>query len=149
MPSQTVTDVQLPSGPSVLDTPAEAMRVLVVGGDGLPASAVITSGGSPIKRAVIFAYQAGDTVIVPAVAGKCIAVMGYYYVCAGTVDVRFENGPGGHGFTGQTPFTANQGIVEHGGVHPLWIGLEGASLSMELSAAIAVNGGLTYMEVDP
>lgn len=101
----------------------------------------------PIKYAIIDAALLGDNTLVAAVAGKKIRVICLYYMAAGTVNTRFESGASGTALTGQHQHTAQTGVVlpfNEGG----WFETaSGALLNLELSAAISVDGALSYVEV--
>lgn len=97
--------------------------------------------------AIIDAATSGDNTLVAAVTSRRIRVLALFLVSAGTVNVRFESGAGGTALTGQMNLVANTGFVLpynpagwfETGVNTL--------LNLELSAAISVDGALTYIEV--
>ena len=101
-----------------------------------------------VKKVAIAASGSGDNTIVAAVTGKKIRVVSLFFICGGTVNVRFESGAGGTALTGVMPFIAQTGMVlpmnEDG-----WFAdtAAGALLNMELSAAVSVAGSLSYIEV--
>ena len=99
------------------------------------------------KFAVIDAATSGDNTLLAAVASKKIRVLSLYVVAAGTVNVRFESGAGGTALSGQMNLVVNTGFVLP--FNPIgWF--ETASntlLNLELSAAVSVDGGFTYVEV--
>lgn len=99
------------------------------------------------KFASIDVATSGDNTAVAAVASKKIRVVSLYLVSAGTVNVRFESGAGGTALSGQMNLVANTGFVLP--FNPVgWF--ETASntlLNIELSAAVSVDGSLTYVEV--
>lgn len=99
------------------------------------------------KFAVIDAATSGDNTLLAAVASKKIRVLSLYLVSAGTVNVRFESGAGGTALSGQMNLVVNTGFVLP--FNPIgWF--ETASntlLNLELSAAVSVDGGFTYVEV--
>lgn len=101
-----------------------------------------------VKYAVIDAATSGDNTLVAAVAGKKIRVLAVLIVAAGSVTTRFESGASGTALTGQMSLTTNSGYVlpfNEGG----WFETEAATLlNLELSAAISVDGCLTYVETD-
>lgn len=101
-----------------------------------------------VKRAVIDHATSGDNEIVAAVARKKIYVLSVSFVCAGTVNVRFESGAGGTALTGQMNFVANTGLA-WGYNKAAWFETNaGEALNMELSDAVSVDGAITYIEVD-
>jgi len=99
------------------------------------------------KFAIIDAASSGDNTLLAAVASKKIRVLSLYLVSAGTVNVRFESGAGGTALSGQMNLVVNTGFVLP--FNPIgWF--ETASntlLNLELSAAVSVDGGFTYVEV--
>lgn len=109
----------------------------------------VTVAGAPvtIKYAAIDAAVSGDNTLLAAVTSKKIRVLSLFLVAAGTVTVRFESGAGGTALTGQMNLIANTGFVlpfNPGG----WF--ETASntlLNLELSAAVSVDGCISYIEV--
>ena len=101
-----------------------------------------------IKYAIIDAAGLGDNTLVAAVAGKRIRVLSFFYVAGGTVVVRFESGAGGTALTGQMTHAVND-VVPAGFNEGGWFQTAvGALLNLELSAAVTVDGCLTYVEVD-
>ena len=109
----------------------------------------MTAGGTIVtpKFAIIDAASSGDNTLVAAVTSKKIRVLALFLVAAGTVTVRFESGAGGTALTGQMNLIANTGFVlPHNPVG--WFETAVATLlNLELSAAISVDGSLTYIEV--
>jgi len=99
------------------------------------------------KFALINTSSSGDTTLVAAVASRKIRVVSYAFICSGTVGVKFQSGTGGTALTGVMEFTAQTGIAP--GLNQ-WGHFESASgvlLAINLSAAIAVRGHLTYLEI--
>jgi hypothetical protein len=109
----------------------------------------MTAAGTVVtpKYVIIDAATSGDNTILAAVTAKKIRVLSLFLVAAGTVNVRFESGAGGTALTGQMNLVANTGFALP--YNPVgWF--ETASntlLNCELSAAISVDGCLTYIEV--
>src|SRR5687768_14086229 len=109
-----------------------------------------TSSASPaaanveVKRAVINAATSGDNTIVSAVAGKKIRLLSLFYMAAGTVKVRLENGAAGTALTGQMEHTAQTDMVLPPNEDGWFETAAGQLLNMELSGAISVDGALTY-----
>lgn len=99
------------------------------------------------KFAVIDAATLGDNTLVAAVTGKKIRVLALFVVSAGTTTARFESGAGGTALTGQMTLAVNTGFVLP--FNPLgWFETAaGSLLNLELSAAVSVDGSLTYIEV--
>lgn len=99
------------------------------------------------KFAIIDAATSGDNTLLAAVASKKIRVVSLYLVASAAVTVRFESGAGGTALSGQMNLAANGGFVLP--YNPVgWF--ETASntlLNLELSGAISVDGGFTYIEV--
>jgi len=101
-----------------------------------------------VKRAIIDAATSGDNTIVAAVTNKKIRVLSLFLVSAGTVNVRFESGASGTALTGQMNLIANTGFVLPHNPHGWFQSGESALLNLELSAAISVDGALTYIEAE-
>lgn len=95
--------------------------------------------------AKIDAATSGDNTLVAAQgSGNKIRVYAAFLVAAGTVNVRFESGAGGTALTGQMNLVANTGFVLP--FNPLgWFETAANTLlNLELSAAVSVDGCLTY-----
>ena len=101
------------------------------------------------QYAVIDDALSPDNTIVAAVAGKKIRVLGFFLVAAGAVTARFESDTGGVALTGQMTLAAGDPFVASG-FNPLgWFEtVAGKLLNLELSAAVSVDGALTYVLVD-
>ena len=108
---------------------------------------VVTFSTSDIKRAVIDHATSGDNTLVSAVIGKRIRVVSLFLVAAGTVNVRFESGASGTALTGQMNLIANTGFVLPFNPVGWFETAANTLLNLELSAAISVDGCLTYVEV--
>ena len=107
-----------------------------------------TFPGYEMKSAVINCAASGDNTIVAAVSGKKIAVYAILLTANGTVNVRFEDGAGGTAKTGVVELQAREGYAI--AVSPpayLFIGTANTLLNLELSAAIGVDGFVSYMEI--
>lgn len=98
--------------------------------------------------AVIDDATSGNNTIVAAVAGRKIRVLSFFLVSAGTVLARFESDADGTALTGQMTLAVND-VVE-AGYNPLghFETVAGELLNLELSAAVSVDGALTYVLVD-
>jgi hypothetical protein len=99
------------------------------------------------KFAKIDAATSGDNTLVAAVTSKKIRVLSCFLVAAGTVDVRFESGAGGTALTGQMTCVSTTGFCLPYNPAGWFETAAGALLNLELSAAISVDGALTYIEV--
>lgn len=104
------------------------------------------------KFAAIAAATSGDNTLVAAVVGKKIRVLALMLVAAGSVNAYFTSAAGGTvifgGSTNKIALVANTGFVlpfspvgwfENSSTNQL--------LNLNLSAAVAVSGGLVYVEV--
>lgn len=99
------------------------------------------------KYAVIDAALSGDNTIVTAVASRKIRVLALYVVAAGTTTARFESGAAGTALSGQMNLIANSGFsLDFNPAGWFETGVN-TLLNLELSAAISVDGSLTYIEV--
>jgi len=110
---------------------------------------LMTASGTPalVKYAVIDAATSGDNSIVAAVAGKKIRVVSGFAIGAGTVTARFESGASGTALTGQMSIAVNTGFVLPYNPAGWFETAVGAALNLELSAAVSVDGSLSYVEV--
>lgn len=100
------------------------------------------------KRAVIDAATSGDNTLVAAAgAGIKIRVTSLFLVAAGTVNARFESGASGTALTGQMNLVANSGFTLPFNPDGWFETADNTLLNLELSAAISVDGALTYIEV--
>lgn len=99
------------------------------------------------KFVIIDAASSGDNTILAAVSSKKIRVLALALVAAGTTTVRFESGAGGTALSGQMNLVANTGFVLP--FNPVgWFETAATTLlNVELSAAVSVDGCLTYVEV--
>lgn len=105
--------------------------------------------GSEAKRAAIAAAASGDNTLVAAVTGKKIRVLAVVLVASGGVNtIRFESAAGGTALTGQMDIGDNgQFILPYNPAG--WFETVAAELlNLELSAATAVAGCLTYVEAN-
>lgn len=100
------------------------------------------------KRAIIDAATSGDNTLVAAVASKKILVTGMLLVASGTTTVRLESGAGGTALSGQMNLTAQTGFTLPFNPHGWFETAANTLLNLELSAAVSVDGVLTYLEVD-
>jgi len=99
------------------------------------------------KYAIIDAATSGDNTLVAANATKKLRVLAGFLVAAGTVNARFEGGAGGTALTGQMNLVANTGFVLPFNPAGWFETATNTLLNLELSAAISVDGSLTYIEV--
>jgi hypothetical protein len=99
------------------------------------------------KFAVIAASASGNNTLVASVSGKRIRVLAAVFNASGTVNAKFQAGASGTDLSGLFYMVANVG-----GVLPFnpvgWFETPVTTLlNLNLSAAIAVGGCLTYVEV--
>lgn len=98
-----------------------------------------------VQTKVITANQLGQTEVVAAEAGKRVRVLGYDYGVAGIVSVKFQSG--NTDITGLWSHGANgEGRNRDAAQGYLFQTVLGAALNINLSAAIAVGGVLTYCQ---
>ena len=100
-----------------------------------------------VKFAIIDGATSGNNTLVSAVSTKKIRVHSLFAVAAGTVNVRFESGADGTALTGQMNLVANTGFALPWNPEGWFETAASALLNMELSAAISVDGSLSYTEV--
>lgn len=131
----------------VLTLPAIAATASNIGAQ-ISTSAIMdgTTACTP-KFAVIDAATNGDNTLVAANATKKLRVLAAFMVSAGTVNVRFEGGAGGTALTGQMNLVANSGFVLPFNPAGWFETASNTLLNLELSAAVSVDGCLTYIEV--
>ena len=99
------------------------------------------------KYAVIDAETSGDNTVIAGVSQKRIRVIAMFLVAAGTVNTRFESGASGTALTGQANLIANTGFALPYNPAGWFQTAEGALLNLELSAAVSVDGSITYQEI--
>jgi len=103
---------------------------------------------SVVKFAAIDAASSGDNTIQAAAgAGIKIRVLSAFLVAAGTVNVRFESGAGGTALTGQMNLVANSGFTLPYNPAGWFETADNTLLNLELSAAVSVDGCVSYVEV--
>lgn len=138
------TDFRVRLNPAITGTGTANLR--------LQASAAM--GGNPDigneKYAAIAAATSGDNTIVSAVTGKKIRVKRLVGIAAAAVSLYFTSGAAGTvifgGSTNKIALAANGGFVLPDS--PGWMETAaGSALIMNLSAAVAVAGGVVYQEV--
>ncbi len=104
---------------------------------------------NPLSADINDALSGDNTIIAAAGAGKKIAVWAILIVADGTTDVRWEDGAAGTAFTGQVPLQAREGYsISAGGLVPLFTGSAATLLNLELTAAVAVHGFISYTVID-
>lgn len=103
---------------------------------------------SEVKFAAINTSTSGDNTLVAAAgAGIKIRVLSAFMVAAGTVTTRFESGASGTALTGQMPLVVNSGYTLPYNPAGWFETADNTLLNLELSAAVAVHGCLSYVEV--
>lgn len=113
------------------------------------ASGDMQSGNDVVtpKFVAIAASSSGDNTVVAGVGSKKLRVLSYVLMASGTVNAKFQSSTGGD-ITGLLYMVANTGASS--GFSPVghFETVAGEDLQLNLSAAIAVGGHLTYIEVD-
>jgi hypothetical protein len=106
-----------------------------------------TTATTPAYAAIDAATSGDNTLVAAAGASNKIRVYALFLVAAGTVTARFESGAGGTALSGQMNLIANTGFVLP--YNPLgWFETAANTLlNLELSAAVSVDGSLTYSVV--
>jgi|GEM_PF-1635448 len=99
------------------------------------------------KFAAISASASGNNTVVSAVTSKKIRVLAYNFIAAGTVNAKFQSGAGGTDLTGLKYCVANSGLVAPYNPAGWFETASNTLLNLNLSAAVAVGGELTYVEV--
>lgn len=121
----------------------------------LPAHAASSETGSVYngataltpKFAPIAAASSGNNTVVAAVSGKKIRVLAVQLISSGTVNAKWQTAAGGTDLTGLAYLVANAGYVLPFNPVGWFETAAGALLNLNLSAAIAVGGSVTYVEV--
>jgi hypothetical protein len=110
---------------------------------------LMLAGETPalIKYAIIDAAGSGDNTVVAAVTGKKIRVISLWLISAGTVTTRWESAASGTALSGQATLAVNTGYVLPVNEHGWFETVAGQLLNLELSGAVSVDGGLSYIEV--
>lgn len=99
------------------------------------------------KFAAIAASSSGNNTLVAAVTSKKIRVTSLWIVANGSVNVKFQSGAGGTDLTGLAYLVVNTGIVLPFNPHGWFETASATLLNANLSAAVAVGGCLTYLEI--
>ena len=101
------------------------------------------AGRTPLQ-APIDVSASGDNTVVAAVAGQKIYVVAYDLIAAAAVTLRWKSG-GATNRSGPMPLAANSGLGRSSVPHwPLFWTDAATALTLNLSAAVAVGGTLTY-----
>lgn len=96
---------------------------------------------------VIDDATSGDNTLIAAVASRRIRVVALFMIAAGTVNVRFEDGAAGTALTGQMNLVVNSGFSLPYNPAGWFETSVNTLLNLELSAAISVDGSITYILV--
>lgn len=108
---------------------------------------VTESGQSAAKFAEIDIAGAGDQIVVAAVPGKKIRVVGITFSCTAATGVTFKSGSSAL-LLGPMPFDANGGMDSYRGSDGIFCEtLPGDALVMNASTTSHVYGSLMYKEV--
>lgn len=109
----------------------------------------MTAGGTLVtpKFATISASTSGNNTLIAAVTGKKIRVLAVAFMANGTVNAKFQTGAGGTDLTGLFYMVANTGAALPYNPAGWFETGTAALLNLNLSAAIAVGGCITYIEV--
>lgn len=105
-----------------------------------------------VKRAKISAASSGENTLVAAVSAKKIRVLSLCVIAAGAVNAYFNNATDGGIFADSTnKLTLSAGgdgfVLPHNPYGWMQTGTNNEALRLNLSGAVAVAGGLTYIEV--
>lgn len=99
------------------------------------------------KYAAISASSSGNNTLISSVSGKKIRVLAVWLVSNGTVNAKFQSGAGGTDLTGLAYLIANTGFALSFNPAGWFETASTTLLNLNLSAAIAVGGSITYIEV--
>lgn len=103
---------------------------------------------SEVQYAIIDAATSGDNTLVAAVTGRKIRVVSLYLVASGAVTARFESDASGTALSGQMQLAANGVLALPYNPSGWFQTASGELLNLELSGAVSVDGGLSYVEVE-
>jgi hypothetical protein len=101
-----------------------------------------------VKHLVIDHATSGDNELLAGVAGEKIRVYNIVLISSGTTTVRFESGAGGTALSGQLSLVANVGFAPGHDPNGHFETAAGQALNLELSAAVSVDGWLTYAYIE-
>lgn len=106
-------------------------------------------GGTVVtpKFAALALSSSGNTTAIAAVTSKKLRVLALSMIAAGTVNIKFQTGTGGTDLTGLYYLVANTGAVLPFNPAGWFETGSGVLLNASLSAAIAIGGSITYIEV--
>lgn len=112
-------------------------------------SSQMTVAGTVVtpKYAALALSASGNTTVIAAVTSKKIRVLAAVFVANGTVNLKFQTGTGGTDLTGLFYMVANTGAALPFNPAGWFETGAGVLLNANLSAAIAVGGSITYIEV--
>jgi hypothetical protein len=99
------------------------------------------------KFATIAASASGNNTIVAAVTSKKIRVLAAQLTANGSVNAKWQSGAGGTDLTGLAYLVVNTGYVLPYNPAGWFETASNTLLNLNLSAAIAVGGSITYIEV--
>lgn len=104
------------------------------------------------KSTAIGVASSGNNALVTAVSGKIIRVLAMMLMSTGTVNIYFTSGAGGTviwgGSTNKINLIANVGyVLPYSPVGWFWNVSTNQDITVNLSGAVGVSGGLVYIEV--
>jgi hypothetical protein len=115
----------------------------------ISSDSVMANGVSKrVQYAAVAASSAGDNTLLAAVTGLKIRVLSIYLVAASDVTARFESGAGGTALSGQMEIPAKGGFVLPFNQAGWFQTAAEALLNLELSSAVSVGGGFSYITVE-
>lgn len=106
-----------------------------------------TTARTPVFASIAAASSGDNTLVAAQGASNKIRVVSLVLVADGAVDVRFESGAAGTALTGQMALTTNSGFTLPYNPVGWFETAANTLLNLELSAAVGVNGCLTYIVV--
>ena len=97
------------------------------------------------QSAVISDALSGDNEIIGTPGANLrLAIYGYTMIADGTVLAAWESAAGGTALSGRMSFQAREGVSVSPGPVPLFVCAANQALNLELSAAVAMQGHVTY-----
>ena len=109
----------------------------------------MTAGGTVVtpKFAAIAASTSGNNTLIAAVTSKKIRVLAVAFMADGAVNAKFQSGAGDTDLSGLFYMVANTGAALPYNPAGWFETASNTLLNLNLSAAIAVGGCITYIEV--
>ena len=99
---------------------------------------------NPLSAVISDALSGDNEIIGTPGANLRLAIYGYTMIADGTVLAAWESAAGGTALSGRMSFQAREGVSVAPGSMPLFVCAANQALNLELSAAVAMQGHVTY-----